>query len=599
MFKPMLRIPKQEALTETYQGVTPDEISVQNWLNQRDKYDRSAFIEAFRQLNRVQCSPAERMAIMNILEPELSEELKALSDKTDKISFPIAAEHLAMIDEFQVLLLEASVAYQIIVNDIASSDSYTEKYLGSLLPEAIYAAIKYLSHLLVERFQFYFSEPKYTWQELNQLYLLAERIGVHDAVIDDKSSTKDKYLQIAILKLLNPYRLMRLESRKIYHLLRNWVEHCEIVGYSQHHTENQFVVNLLEDESPHYYDENRDVRTEYSQSFEGRIITMEKLRVYIDEYLTRVEQEKEHQIFSYQSRMHTEMLRRIDNDLIHEERREERQLAGNQIKLVSGLRACHHFIYERKNFDPQTEIDAQAKAKIDAAAKSDDSEMNLINLLEEERLLNKKNPMGELQSINPFMDETDVIGDEWNRIYASSVVDANLRQSQLQITKNLKEEVWKQKNESKNGMLLVARNDKEMPISVGTLVAYRLNVEKVFCLAYVKWLRINPLKGVAIGIQLIAVQSRAIGVKGVKGIGAGSQFNRAFLISENDTRGKGGKLQLLLPAGIYDKGSILKVWHNQKLHEVEITDVLVVTDSFEQVAFKVIKKQKKQVKRSA
>lgn len=593
MFNPMLRIPEQAEVTDSYQGVMPDEISVQNWLNQRDHLDTQAFLDMLIDINRVKCEPSERMAIMNIMEGDIKEELEDLFEKTATVSFPINEEYQSLIDKLQYLLLESSVAYQIIIHDIAENEEYVEQYLGTLIPEALFMAMYYLSRLLVERFQFYLSEPVYAWQELNQLYLLAERIGAQDDIIKDGISTKHKYLQIVILRILNPYRMMRLEARKIYQLLKKWIDHCEIVSYSKYPPENHFVVNLLADNYPHQYEADKDSKQANGRDFEGRVIGMQKLRIYIDAFVNQVEQQKKKHLFSYQSRMHNEMLRRIDNDLtLQEERSEERRLAGNEIKLVAGLRACHHFISQRKKFDPQAEIDAQQQDKIEQASKKDEPVINLISLLEEERLLSKKNPMGELQSLNPFMDSSEVVGDEWDHIHSNSVVEANIQDQESRINQNLKEENWKQRNESAHGMLLVCKTDIEMPIAVGMLVAYRLNVEKAYCLASVKWLRVNPLKGMAIGLKLIAVQSRAIAVKGDEGTGFGGQFQQAFLISENDTKGKGGKQNLIVPAGVYDEGSILKVWHNKKLNRVEISKILTATDSFEQVAFHVVKKEK-------
>ncbi len=41
MFAPTLRIPQQEAVSDNYHGIRPDEISVQNWLNKRDHIDET------------------------------------------------------------------------------------------------------------------------------------------------------------------------------------------------------------------------------------------------------------------------------------------------------------------------------------------------------------------------------------------------------------------------------------------------------------------------------------------------------------------------------------------------------------------------------
>ena len=593
MFTPTLRIPQQKAVSENYQGVLPDEISIQNWLNKRDHTDLQEFLNTLVSLNRIQCSPAARMSIMSILDVNIQNELDALIEKTRSIVFPINEEYLLDINNLQQLLLESSVAYQIILHDIAEKEEYINQYLGSLIPESLFMAIFYLSRLLLERFQFYLSEPTYIWQEINQLYLLAERIGAQDDVIRSHTSVKNCYLQIAILKILNPYRMMHLEARKIYFLLADWVEHCEIIACTQRTSEHNFFVNLLSDKSPHYFNKEIDTKESNTVRLEERIINMDKLRIFLDAHLAKINEQKHDRVFSYQSRIHIEMLQRIDDEInVHEERSEERQLMGNEIKLVSGFRACHHFISNRKRFAPQAEIDAQLGQNLEKIKSKDDSDINLIDLLEEAKLLKKKNPLGELQSVNPFLAESDIIGDEWAHIYTNSVVNANIEMSQEQLNRLLKEESWKQKNESAHGMLLVSKNDIDMPIGVGMLVAYRLNVEKAYCLANVKWLRINPQKGIAIGLQLIAIQSRAIAVKGMEGAGAGGQFQRAFLISENDTGGKGGKLHLIVPSGIYGEGSTLKVWHNDKLNYVTIEQTLLATDSFERVTFKVVAQSK-------
>ena len=279
MFEPTLRIPQQETVSEKYQGVHPNEVSVQNWLNQRNHMDLQAFLEVLVKLNRSHCSPAVRMSIMTILDVDIQNELADLIKTTNSISFPISEEYQLHINNLQQLLLGSSIAYQIVIHDIASNEDYVNQYIGSLIPEALFMAILYLSRLLVERFQFYLSEPKYFWQEINQLYLLAERIGAQDDMIRKHASVKNCYLQVAILKLLNPYRMMRLEARKIYHLMADWVEHCEVISYAQRAPDNHYVVDLLSDNSPHYYEEENDAKGSAAAKFEGRVITMDKLKL--------------------------------------------------------------------------------------------------------------------------------------------------------------------------------------------------------------------------------------------------------------------------------------------------------------------------------
>ena len=149
MFTPTLRIPHQEVISENYQGVKPDEISVQNWLNKRDHSDLQEFISTLSTLNRVQCSPGARMSIMAILDISIQKELEILTKKTNSIAFPINEEYQLLINSLQQLLLESTISYQIIIHDIANDNGLIDQYLGSLIPESLFMALYYLSQLLV------------------------------------------------------------------------------------------------------------------------------------------------------------------------------------------------------------------------------------------------------------------------------------------------------------------------------------------------------------------------------------------------------------------------------------------------------------------
>ncbi len=138
MFKPKLRISEQVILDDDYQGIMPEVLSIQNWLNKRDPSDRAGLLKTLTELNRVQCDPDLRLTLMKIMDKEIHKELEYLYRKTELVSFPVAEEYQSLIDIMQHLLLESSVAYQIVVNDIANNKDYLNQYLGNILPEALY-----------------------------------------------------------------------------------------------------------------------------------------------------------------------------------------------------------------------------------------------------------------------------------------------------------------------------------------------------------------------------------------------------------------------------------------------------------------------------
>ncbi|WP_198263917.1 hypothetical protein [sulfur-oxidizing endosymbiont of Gigantopelta aegis] len=361
MFTPLLRIPQQAKITNDYQGISPDEISVQNWLNRRDRKNLQHFLDTLVQLNRVQCTPVVRMSIMNILDNDIQNELEILLAKTNSMAFPMNDEYRLLTNRLQQLLLETSVAYQIIIHDIASNNNFLNQYLGSLIPQALFMAHFYLSRLLVERFQFYLSEPDYIWQELNQLYLLAERIGVQDEVISMHTSLKSCYLQVVLLKLLTPYRLMRFEARKNYHLMRDWVAYCDVTHITRNETEQHFVVDLSKDESAHFVDIKKETdpfKKSSQEQHELRCIDLSRLKKWLMSSEVSKDNFKQTAQFNFQTRMKKEMCEHIEHEFeLLEQRSEERELRANEIKLISGLSACHHFISDKKTFIPQEEME--------------------------------------------------------------------------------------------------------------------------------------------------------------------------------------------------------------------------------------------------
>jgi hypothetical protein len=541
LFNLKLHLPKQAVMTAEYAGIIPNEQAIRTWLHKTKTLDGQLLLNVLVSLNRIRCKPSVRMAIMSHLEPEINLQKKYLIKQTNHITtFPLSAENQASIDILQQLLLETSMAYQIIIHDIVAKDVYVQEYLGNIIPNASFMALHYLSYLLVERFQFYLTEPDYIWQGINQLFLLAERVGADESFIRFNRTIKHQYLQITLLKLFHPYRLLSQEAREIYQLLEQWVVHCDIVGYNQHYSDNNFVVNLLSDRSAHYFSQGDSQKNNNNEWVEMRIVMMNSLYIYIDEYLASAKKIKGN------DKLHLEMLKHIDNNFNADEERDEiREFAGNEIILTSGLYACHYFISEKKSFIPEIEIEWQQQKSVTQVLAED----NKLDIVPSDRY--KKN-------INSYNNQSHFVHD-------------------------FQEEIWTQRNESGQGMLLVGKNNIDMPIAVGMLVAYRLKIEKIYCLATVKWLRINPHKGIAMGLNLLAVQSRAVAIKSIQG--KKELFKPGFLITKKHKDYPNGRPYLIVPAGIYDQRSVLKVWYNDKLSYVKIKQKIMATDSFEQVLF--------------
>jgi hypothetical protein len=587
MFKLDLNIPIQVAVSADYEGLEDEVDAVQFWLNQRDSSCSHDLIEYLQQLNRRHCDTLQRIKIMQLLNPIIESFLQDYMEQNQSVSFPLNDEHRHLIEVMQLLLIEMANSYKSIVLSLTEESIWLTAHLDKCLPEAIYFSLLYLSRLMVERYQVYISDPLLTWKEINQLYLLAEQFGCHKTGIQGSDSIETKYLQIAILHILDPFRLMRFEARKIYNLMQEWSVYCSIKPMGRNNPGKAHVVDLLRDNAPFRIAEKPDVTL-----IEGRVIDIVLLYEHLKKQLVRfliksgqplgdryVDIEGQSQkniqpLLAFSERLHYEMLERILLDLdFTGERTEERYFTGHEIKMVAEFEACHYFISGREAFNPQAEIRQQnhryKHVKLSQGESQEGHQMSFVDLLEEEKRQLKKNPFGEL-----------------NNLASDPVTKANVHYYNFNMKHTFNEENWLQRNESDKGMLLICKTEVNNPIAVGMLVAYRQPDNNAFFLAVVKWLRIIPQKGMAIGVRQITSKSHPIAVKGERGVGAGDQFIRAFIIHE----GKENQTaqNLLLPAGVFNQGSVLQVWHKKKLSRVKILKILMSTDSFEQVQFKLV-----------
>ncbi|MCW8931846.1 MAG: hypothetical protein OQL19_16635 [Gammaproteobacteria bacterium] len=571
MYKIKLQIPNEFRAYNDKQLPIVQKIS--KWLEQinyvNNLKSQKDILNTLKIINHTQFSVSERMQVMDLFEPVSQAILSELTNKQKTLSLPLSKKQLELTHFIQLFLFEIAIGYKIIIQNISDDNGLMTKHMGSLLPKACYKSVTTLSDLLIERYQQYLSEPGKIWFDLNQIYLLTERLGISDLTTDENQTTLNAYLKISVLRISDPYRLMHSEIKSLNKLMNTWVEYTSIESLKDKDLTISHVVDLSKDCPPGtIYSVLKNIPKE------ARVIDVNELKIHIEQRLKEKSSEKEKGIGLLNSRLEYDMLVRLKKQFSYlEETRKDRHVANNEIKLFAGLSACHYFISGKKLFSPESEI-KKAKNSNDKNIDEPVSELSILSF-EEHELLDSSNRIGQLKNINPFMSEDMLVDDNWEKINSTALANANMNKNSNIHHKLYNEEDWKQKNEHDEGMLLSCDTQSKHSLNVGMLIGYYKEGNNVqqpnYSLGMIRWLKLHLKNGMLIGVMKLSGHYTSVAVKAISGVGKGGSYNQALFNQNYHCN------ELLLPAGIFDIGTVLNVWDQEDIFSVKITKKIINT----------------------
>ena len=516
-------------------------------------------LEKLKSLNCAQYSCKERLQLHNCLRPVFAELLHAIRQPLRQAAIPLDRKQQYAATLMQQLLEEMAGGYKLVVAELALSDSLRE-HNQMLLHEASYMAMLYLGQRLVEAYSLYANEPPHVWSDLNQLYWYAEENHFHTRAVDDpypdtpfpiKLTLDHAYKRILLLALAEPHHLMQYESDDIYRMVTTFIDSCALEPFTQLVTQGEYLIDLDADEGPFYLSTD----AEYSAG-NTRLIDISAVKQHLNLHLQRLLRSNMHsaelEAVSLVERQQRDMLLRLADawsaSLV---RKTQRFNLDAKVELTSGLNASHFFVSEGTVFTP--EIDALRLAQ-----------------------------------------GLDHIDDAAHTIFASAYREA-LQKDRRHTHQDYSLNPWWQRNISPIGIALNSQDDgQHLDVRVGELVAYRFSGKhrQRWQVGVIRWLKADYSEdapaAVNIGIMNLANGAVPIGTKAIKGLGTGTDYFRSLLIpkqvSLQQTR------SLIVPAFLYDVGTILVMNLKQRVSHVRLTRVLLSTRAFTQFEFEVTEK---------
>lgn len=516
-------------------------------------------LEQLKTLNRSRYPVKERLHLHNSLRPVLSELTHAMRHPLRQTSIPLDYKHQYNANLAQQILEQMAIGYKLVISELAIN-SRLKEYDSLLLQEATYLAILYLGQRLLEAYSLYQPIADKVWLDLNQLFLFADNRQIHLNTIDDMypdtaiaiyPTIDFAYKRILLLALAEPYHLMQYEAEDLYRFVATSVQSCKLENYPAVLANGEYMIDLAGNCGPRFISPDQEW-----EAAEPRIIDISVITAQLNKHLRRLLTNNAHgaelEAVSLVERQQRDMLLRLadawNGALV---RKAKRFTLDAETELGCGLNTSHYFLSNGSLFTPEMD------------------ELKLVANLDEKE-------------------------DKIHTVFATTYREA-LQRDRRHSFQQYQLNPWWQRNISPIGIALNCENSEyNLDMRVGELVIYRFSRKPTrrWHIGVVRWLQqgnnLDNHGNINIGIMNIANGAVAVGSKATKGLGSGTDYFRSLLIpkqvSVQQTR------SIIVPAFIYDVGTILVVNMRQRMFHIRLTRMMLSTRSFTQFDFEVIER---------
>ncbi|MFV2061520.1 MAG: hypothetical protein ACC653_12615 [Gammaproteobacteria bacterium] len=556
MYLPVLNLPNQELFQRPKPYIKPRNLN--RWLmNLTSNSLDDVIVELTAHvllLNKSHYPPKERLKLMLLIQPRAHEIMSGLEQKLSSAKLPYTNQYALTQANIIDLINQLASGYKLIVSELAILDDSRTNY-DSMLGEAVYFSMHYLSLLLLQVYRCYQPEPEDAWSELHQLYRYALTLGLQDLPVDDQLAqahfspphTIDKmYQRIVLLAIAEPYNLMQNESDVVYRLTTKWIDYINIIPLGDFSPTNEYIIDLTADLGPHYV--SKDNTWIPSDGCIVDISLVKKKLEYDIQSLLRNTLTESIELETLVNRNLRNMLMRISDNWRQRISREIlRDKSSIEMTLINSMNACHYFLSEQDQFTPA---------------------------MDEFNMMTESSSTTDSEKSQAHIDAYEVALDSDKRHNRSIYLTST----------------WYEINNSEFGMALSGDLEKytRKIVKVGDLIAYKekRHEKAKWQFGIVRWQKSRDRSNIEIGVMSIASDANPIAVKGISGVGAGTDYYRSLLIQGTNTRVQGDNI--IVPAFLYDINSIVAVNTGETLYYLRFTKLLLATSAIAQFQFEAV-----------
>ena len=478
-------------------------------------------------INRTNLKKCDRYEAMELFRPvtkgictSLVQQYMNANTPLDEDIQPLAALNLQLITSL-------ATGYKVAAKDAHSKlKKYKEGEKNSqLVVNTFQRSINTLCWLLLETYRIYWPEPSRIWHDMNQIYLHAEELNIHTALVqkckdmDTMLSIKQAYYRAVLLVVFNPYHLHKGEIASIFDRMPRWTNFVHMTKPND--------ISELDDNC--YIDLDKDKPPKFMFS-EDPSISLEHIRIISQKDLVQIlttqiqDTEKSKTASTAIKNQQLELYKRLLKALYPRQKRSSPRIpVSEKLTVANNLSACYYFINGCKDFNPNIQIPSQDVSKI----------------IE--------------QSATEKADEQQAF-------------------------------TWNQKNQSESGVAIFCPQRCTMNAHVGEIVAFHNAVDDdtPWQVGVIRWIKSRPNGGMEFGIYVFADSSQAVEVKAVRGESSSYNFFRAILTPAVNPMQE--QASIFVPPDVYAESTVILINLKDRVIHVILQEMIEKGKDFEHYA---------------
>lgn len=527
-------------------------------------------LTATAEVARLRLVSGDRMQLIEQLRPTL-EYICSRLDRSSANGEQSEAESILA----QRLQTNLTVGYKAVIRD-ADLATTEDRRVVTL---ATHRTVADLSRTLLRSCQHYVAPSRNLWLELNQLYNLAERMGVatHNITDDENHSVmnmsiEDHYIRCLLLACSKPNQLRSRQLTTIFNALEQWVGHANIAPTA---AESLFCIDLENDEPPRY---TRLVEDKAAPTLRG--LNTSTLVYQLEAFLKGIDTEMPVPDFMEES---------VVNHLAScwgeiAKRGFRRAPANGTMKVAVGMSSVHYFISGGVDFTEQLgSSDAMLRREInpflDGVPKSTQTaDIWTQNLIPENHKI--ADPGGALNGFSEKRQkETQRLAAQ-NNAKSGQTDDAQAEEELLYPFHEVEVN-----DTSPGGYRISWASDAPANMQAGDIMAVREERDQRWCIAVLRWVR--KVEGITqTGVELMAPRAIPVAVRIVQKKGGPTDYTRALLLPELSAIRQ--PATLITPAIMFTEQQKIHLQRQGIQATAQLAEERLRTESFIQFTFRML-----------
>ena len=529
---------------------------------------------AIQELNRLKTDSETRFQLMEIMRGPIHYICQSLEKHFLNKAVVLPPKEAKIASLAQALQNHLATGYKAVTMQTLPRVKNMDKEAKKLCQKAIHRAIAEQSQVLLRSFQLYYPAPPNFWREMHLLYLIAQRFGMLEYMVEDpeegnwESSVYDLYMRVLLLSTAKPNQLRQNQIQLVYEAARYWARFAAVTDAKS--ASGLFVIDVMTDYPPIYQSLMRRTTLPHNIRYFDASVISDHLRV-----LLQLPQGQPHPVSSFfvPDKFPADLTRILIQAWgVLAERAFTRIDEHGNLRLCIGLSATHYFVSGKADFNRM----------VSGSGNVLDPELN-----------------------NPFLQhgpgKRRKEGYETNDVWGLNMDTSRLKLeedgvgSQISAYADQRHAAEKDKypqytcevvNTSPGGFCLSWHQDVPPQVKTGEIIGILEEDKRHWSIAVIRWVKQFKDEGVRMGVELIAPKAEACGTQVIHKKGGTTEFMRTLMLPE--LRAIGQPATLITPNIAFHVGYKVNINEEGLVSKGQLIKQVTSTASFSQFQFKML-----------